>query len=57
MIKLVAAFFLVLGSGLIFKALLQMDAPRFRPLRLAGRHPVEAGHRDQDPAIPLRRAA
>jgi hypothetical protein len=56
MIKLVAAFFLVLGSGLIFKALVEMDAPAFRPKPLP-RRPLPAGAREQDTEIPLRRAA
>lgn len=56
MIKLVAAFFLVLGSGLIFRALIQMDAPTFRPPRLA-RQPLGPRRREEEPAIALRRAA
>lgn len=56
MIKLVAAFFLILGSGLIFKALIQMDAPTFRPPRLA-RQPLQTRQREEDASIPLRRAA
>ena len=56
MIKLVAAFFLVLGSGLIFKALIQMDAPSFRSPRLA-RLPQGTARRDEELEVPLRRAA
>jgi hypothetical protein len=56
MIKLVAAFFLVLGSGLIFRALIQMDTPSFRPRHLA-RQPLKANRREEEPALPLRRAA
>ena len=57
MIKVVAALLLLLGSGLIFKALVEMDAPalRLRPLK---RGPLGAGRSGEveDPAS-LRRAA
>jgi hypothetical protein len=56
MIKLVAAVFLVLGSGLIFKALVQMDAPTFGPRPLA-RRPFQSRARDEDAPAALRRAA
>jgi hypothetical protein len=56
MIKVAAALLLLLGSGLIFKALVEMDAPalRQRPLK---RGPFASGrsNRAEEPA--LRRAA
>ena len=55
MIKVVAAFFLLLGSGLIFKALVEMDAPSFRARPLPHRTPKVAS--DEKDAAPLRRAA
>ena len=56
MIKLVAAIFLLLGSGIIFEALVAMDAPTLRPRPLARR----SGPRrrtDDDAEVSLRRAA
>lgn len=56
MIKIAAAFLLLLGSGLIFRALVAMDAPTLGPRalarRLAPRHAAE-----DEIAVPLRRAA
>ena len=56
MIKVAAALLLLLGSGLIFKALVAMDAPslRLRPLR---RSPSPAGATEADEPVSLRRAA
>ncbi len=53
MIQIAAAVLLVLGSGLIFRALLEIDAPA-RPERVARRHlqPVEP-----EPEMHLPRAA
>jgi len=53
MIKVVAALLLLLGSGLIFKALVEMDAPalRLRPLKrgpLAG----DRSNQVEEPALP-----
>lgn len=56
MIKVAAALLLVLGSGLIFKALVAMDAPSLR-LRSIPRRPVPAVPLDGETAISLRRAA
>lgn len=56
MIKVVAALLLLLGSGLIFKALVAMDAPAFRPRPLP-RHPTANPAVDDDLALTLRRAA
>lgn len=55
MIKVVAAFFLLLGSGLIFRALVAMDAPipRLRPL---ARRPTRSVMADSE-VVTLRRAA
>jgi hypothetical protein len=55
MIKIAAALLLLLGSGLIFKALVEMDAPklRLRPLR---RTTLPAGAGEDEP-VSLRRAA
>ena len=58
MIKVAAAFLLLVGSGLIFRALVAMDAPqlrlRLRPLR-RGSLPTEVGEADE--AVSMRRAA
>ena len=56
MIKVVAALLLLLGSGLIFKALVAMDAPTLRPRPLA-RRPVSGAISEDDAELPLRRAA
>ena len=55
MIKVASAFLLLLGSGLIFKALVEMDAPklRLRPLKRSAL-PTEVG---EDEAASMRRAA
>jgi hypothetical protein len=55
MIKVVAALLLLLGSGLIFRALVAMDAPSLGPRPLA-RRPVSSPAAD-DELVPLRRAA
>jgi hypothetical protein len=54
-IKVAAAFLLLLGSGLIFKALVEMDAPRLR-LRPFKRNalPADVGAEE---AVSMRRAA
>ena len=56
MIKVAAAFLLLLGSGLIFKALVEMDAPklRLRPLKRSAL-PTEVGEAEE--AVSMRRAA
>jgi hypothetical protein len=56
MIKVASAFLLLLGSGLIFKALVEMDAPklRLRPLK-RGALPTDVGAADE--AVSMRRAA
>ena len=56
MIKVAAALLLLLGSGLIFKALVEMDAPnlRLRPLRQT---PLPTGASEADEPVSLRRAA
>jgi hypothetical protein len=56
MIKVASAFLLLLGSGLIFKALVEMDAPklRLRPLK-RGELPMEVGEVDE--TVSMRRAA
>ena len=56
MIKVAAALLLLLGSGLIFRALVAMDAPTLRPRLLARRH-ASSLEADDDIAVPLRRAA
>ena len=57
MIKVAAALLLLLGSGLIFKALVEMDAPtlRLRPLKRRATS-LAPGQAIDEPA-PLRRAA
>jgi hypothetical protein len=57
MIKVVAAFFLLLGSGLIFHALVAMDAPNLGPKRLARRPLPQRRSRNGQADLPLRRAA
>jgi hypothetical protein len=54
MIKVAAAMLLLLGSGLIFKALVEMDGPTLRLLKR--RALPEPGSRQQEPTR-LRRAA
>ena len=56
MIKVAAAILLLLGSGLIFKALVEMDAPklRLRPLKRSGLS-TDVGEANE--AVPMRRAA
>jgi len=56
MIKVAAALLLLLGSGLIFRALVAMDAPGLRPRPLA-RRPTSSPAADEDFAVTLRRAA
>jgi hypothetical protein len=55
MIKVAAAFLLLLGSGLIFKALVEMDAPRLR-LRPFKRNALPADGGAEE-AVSMRRAA
>jgi hypothetical protein len=57
-IKLVSGLFLLLGTGLIFQALVAMDAPSFQP-RFVVRRPIAKPsdvEGDQD-LTPLRKAA
>jgi hypothetical protein len=56
MIKVAAAILLLLGSGLIFKALVEMDAPklRLRPLKRKAL-PTDVGEAEE--AASMRRAA
>ena len=56
MIKVAAAFLLLLGSGLIFTALVRMDAPNLglRPLKRSN-HRARAAEADEP--VTLRRAA
>jgi hypothetical protein len=56
MIKVAAAMLLLLGSGLIFKALVEMDAPTLRLRPLKRRASLAPGQAIDEPA-PLRRAA
>ena len=56
MIKVAAALLLLLGSGLIFKALVAMDAPLLR-LRPVARRPASDPAVNEDLAVTLRRAA
>jgi hypothetical protein len=56
LIKVVAALLLLLGSGLIFKALVEMDAPTFGPRSLP-RRPLPDRSKDDHDSVPLRRAA
>jgi hypothetical protein len=58
MIKVAAALLLVLGSGLIFKALVAMDAPTLRLRSIPRRRrPITEPAVDEDLAVTLRRAA
>jgi len=56
MIKVAAALLLLLGSGLIFRALVAMDAPTLRPRSLA-RRPTSSPAAEDELAVTLRRAA
>jgi hypothetical protein len=56
MIKVAAALLLLLGSGLIFHALVSMDAPTLRP-RLLARRPTPRPAAEDELAVTLRRAA
>ena len=56
MIKVAAALLLLLGSGLIFRALVAMDAPALRPRSLA-RRPTSSPVKEDELAVTLRRAA
>jgi hypothetical protein len=58
MLKVVAALLLLFGSGLIFHALVAMDAPSFHPPRLLKRRPLRDARATPEPAdASLRRAA
>jgi hypothetical protein len=56
MIKVAAAILLLLGSGLIFKALVEMDAPKLRlgPLK---RNALSTDVGEAEEAVSMRRAA
>ncbi len=56
MLKVAAALLLLLGSGLIFQALVAMDAPTFHP-RLLKRRRVSGPTSNEATEAPLRRAA
>jgi len=56
MIKVAAALLLLLGSGLIFRALVALDAPTLRPRSLA-RRPTAGAAAEDEAAESLRRAA
>jgi hypothetical protein len=56
MLKVAAAFLLLLGSGLIFHALVAMDAPTFHP-RLLKRRLLSGPTSNEPTEAPLRRAA
>jgi hypothetical protein len=56
MIQIAAAVLLLLGSGLIFKALVEVDNPTARPRSLARRN-SQSLSTDDEAAVPLRRAA
>ena len=55
-IKVAAALLLLLGSGLIFRALVALDAPTLRPRSLA-RRLTSGPPAEDEPAASLRRAA
>jgi len=55
-IKVAAALLLLLGSGLIFSALVALDAPTLRPRSLA-RRLMSGPAAEDEPAESLRRAA
>lgn len=56
MIKVASAVLLLLGSGLIFRALVAMDAPTLRPRSLT-RRPTSGPVAGEELAVTLRRAA
>jgi len=56
MIKVAAALLLLLGSGLIFRALVALDAPTLRPRSLA-RRPTSSPAADDERDVSLRPAA
>jgi hypothetical protein len=56
MLKVVSALLLLLGSGIIFHALVAMDAPTFHP-RLLKRRTIPGTASDEPAESPLRRAA
>ena len=56
MLKVVSALLLLLGSGIIFHALVAMDAPTFHP-RLLKRRPISGAPSNEPAEVPLRRAA
>jgi hypothetical protein len=56
MIKVAAALLLLLGSGLIFRALVALDAPNLRPRSLA-RRPSARPAAENEIADTLSRAA
>lgn len=56
MIKVAAAFLLLLGSGLIFHALVAMDAPN-SGLRLLSRRPAAKPAAAPSDEVPFRQAA
>jgi hypothetical protein len=56
MIQIAAAVLLLLGSALIFKALVEVDNPTARPRPLARRNSPSPSTHDEA-AVPLRRAA
>jgi hypothetical protein len=57
MIKVAAAFLLLLGSGLIFKALVAMDAPTLGPRIMRRRAADASPNTEAESASALRRAA
>ena len=56
MLKVVSALLLLLGSGIIFHALVAMDAPTFHP-RLLKRRLLPRTASNESTEVPLRRAA
>jgi hypothetical protein len=56
MLKVVSALLLLLGSGIIFHALVAMDAPTFYP-RLLKRRQSPGTSSNESTEAPLRRAA
>ena len=56
MLKVVSALLLLLGSGIIFQALVAMDAPTFHP-RLLKRRQLPGTASNESSEAPLRRAA
>ena len=57
MIKVAAAMLLLLGSGLVFKALVAMDAPTLRLRSVRRRRLAASSSEEVDRPAPLRRAA